>query len=46
MWTVRQKSGRCGEVAFSGSSAVLLLKHFRYLFLLRVVVILANKVNS
>ena len=46
VWTVRQKSGRCREVAVSGGSAVLLLKHFRFLFLLLVVAILANKVNS
>ena len=42
-----QKNGRCGEVAVSGGSTLPMLKHFRFLFfLLRVVAILANKVNS
>ena len=41
------KNGRCGEVAVSGGSTLPMLKHFRFLFfLLRVVAILANKVNS
>ena len=41
-----EESGHCREVAVSGGSTVLLLKHFRFLFLLRVVAILASKVNS
>ena len=40
------KNGRCGEVAVSGGSTVPLLKHFPFLFLLRVVAILENKANS